>query len=154
MAASDAVPIIFGAAIGAGGAVAAQITASIFTSRSERTRQQREREIRKNERLFALKQETYGSFTFLAHLFLNHQEHATLSHEPELSDLNELSKLVGLMQLYAPEEVWLSARLCEGAIEIMWNFWAKSSPCPEEVTNHAVDTFVNTNKAMRTDLLG
>jgi hypothetical protein len=62
-----------GAAIGAGGAVPAQIVASIFTARREtdrlkwdKQRQDTEWELQKDERFLALKQDLYANFAAVA----------------------------------------------------------------------------------------
>jgi hypothetical protein len=69
MATSDAVPVIVGAAIGAGGAVFAQITASIFTARREsarleweQERQNRDWKMRESDRFMIHKQELYSRY--------------------------------------------------------------------------------------------
>ena len=66
---SDTVPVIVGAAIGAGGAIIGQITASMFTARRERARlaweqerQQRDWDIRDTERFFGLRHELYAAY--------------------------------------------------------------------------------------------
>ena len=67
--ATDALPVIIGAAIGAGGAVIAQVTSAVFTARREterlkweRERQARDWKLRKSERFMSLKQELYSRY--------------------------------------------------------------------------------------------
>ena len=69
MATSDAVPVILGAAIGAGGAVIAQVTSAVFTARREtfrlmweKERQARDWKMRESERFMSLKQELYSHY--------------------------------------------------------------------------------------------
>lgn len=90
MATSDAVPVIVGAAIGAGGAVIAQVTSAVFTARREtarleweKQRQAREWKMREAERFMSLKQELYGRYISLTYrpimdtLELTRREYAT-----------------------------------------------------------------------------
>lgn len=69
MSASEAGPVIVGAAIGAGGAVIAQVTSAVFTARREtarlqweKQRQVREWKMREAERFMTSKQELYSRY--------------------------------------------------------------------------------------------
>jgi hypothetical protein len=77
MAASDAVPVIIGAGIGAGGAVIAQIISSVFNAKRERRqldwetkRQERAWKMQQEERFLKLKQELYATVALTANNFL------------------------------------------------------------------------------------
>ena len=66
---SEATAVIFGALIGAGGAIVAQVTTAIATARRDRSRldwekqqQNREWDVREEERFLAIKQEQYARF--------------------------------------------------------------------------------------------
>jgi len=120
VAASDAVPVIVGAAIGAGGAVLAQITASVFNARREREqldwekqRQGREWELHRLERFQDLKQDLYASYSLIACQFSSYNGRVMLerkinqSDSPKLKppDLGELSKLGATIELMASKGV-------------------------------------------------
>jgi hypothetical protein len=90
MATSDALPVIIGAAIGAGGAVIAQITSAVFTSRREtarltweKERQAHEWKLREAERFMSIKQELYSRYISLTYrpimetMELTRKEYAT-----------------------------------------------------------------------------
>jgi len=66
---SEATAVIFGALIGAGGAIVAQVATAIATARRDRSRldwekqqQNREWNVREQERFLAIKQEQYARF--------------------------------------------------------------------------------------------
>jgi hypothetical protein len=66
---SEAASVIFGALIGAGGAIVAQVTTAVATARRDRfrldwekERQAREWEMREEDRFLAVKQEQYAGF--------------------------------------------------------------------------------------------
>jgi hypothetical protein len=125
MAASDAVPVIVGAAIGAGGAVIAQITAAVFTARRERRqldwdkeRQAREWKMREDERFLSLKQDLYTSYSVLTDQFwmaadkLVSYDGKDGSEKPKIPDWNELERLERNIQLIGPSEVSDAATDC------------------------------------------
>jgi hypothetical protein len=66
VAASDTGALIAAGAIGAGGAVLAQLIASITSSRGEKKRQDREDERQKASRFLDIKRELYGTFLLRA----------------------------------------------------------------------------------------
>ena len=81
MSASSAVPIAVGALIGAGGAVAAQIVASIFTAHREdrrlnweKERQDRDWKMRRAERFLSVKQDIYSRYIHLAYRFISYAD--------------------------------------------------------------------------------
>ena len=106
MAASDAVPVIIGAAIGAGGAVIAQVTSAVFTARREaarlkweKERQGREWKLREAERFMSIKQELYSRYISILYrpitdtMALTRSEYATQPDWPKL-----VPKYVGSLQ--------------------------------------------------------
>jgi hypothetical protein len=120
MPASDAVPVIIGAAIGAGGAVIAQVTSAVFTARREterltweKERQAREWKVRESERFLSHKQELYSRYLSMTYqpimdtLQLTGKEYAigedwhalvpefTESFESELNSLRWNIRLLG-----------------------------------------------------------
>lgn len=119
MPASDAIPVIVGAAIGAGGAVIAQVTSAIFTARREtarleweKRRQERDWQMHEDERFMHLKQELYTSYSVLADQFwvtaeklIEYTEGRAESEKPKIPDWDELDKLGWGIQLIAPKEV-------------------------------------------------
>ena len=66
MAASDAWALVAAGAIGAGGAVLAQLIASVTSSRGAKKRQDREDERQKSVRSLDIKRELYGTFLLRA----------------------------------------------------------------------------------------
>ncbi len=78
---SEATAVIFGALIGAGGAIVAQVTTAIATARRDRSRfdwekqqQNREWDVREEERFLAIKQEQYARFGAAVSDFLEYMD--------------------------------------------------------------------------------
>jgi hypothetical protein len=106
MSVSSAVPVVVGALIGAGGAVAAQIVASIFTAHREdrrlnweQERQDRDWKIRGAERFLSVKQDIYSRYIHLANQFVLYADRLRKerveddSAEAEPLEWDELSRL-------------------------------------------------------------
>jgi hypothetical protein len=122
---STAAIAIIAAAIGAGGAVAAQITTAMATARRERSRlewekerQDREWRIREEERFLAVKQELYTSYRVAADEFLTYIN-AVLGYDevrgrpvPNVPDLEPFKRVKSNIELIAPEEVSRAANFC------------------------------------------
>ncbi len=172
MAASDAVPVIVGAAIGAGGAVIAQITSAVFTSRRERRqldwnkeRQAREWKMREDERFLSLKQELYTSYSVLANQFwatadsLTSYDGKDESEKPKIPDWDELERLERNIQLIAPEEVSgpttdCFAKLLEAVESGENKYKDKSQATKQKAAHKALEAWWIMNRAMRADLHG
>jgi hypothetical protein len=115
MSGSDAIPVIIGAAIGAGGAVLAQATASFFSSRHDRTRlawerqrQEREWEIRSEERFLAEKQQLYSEFASLASHLVAYARAIVRDESPFRQpnpDTAEFRRVVAVIRMLAPGPV-------------------------------------------------
>ena len=116
---SDTVPVIVGAAIGAGGAIIGQIAASMFTARRERARlaweqerQQRDWDIRDTERFFGLRHELYAAYYGACRQAI---DYVYQEDNPELPppfgrpiaqpDGEELDRLRSSIALVAPHDV-------------------------------------------------
>jgi hypothetical protein len=174
MSASDTVPVIVGAAIGAGGAVIAQVTSAVFTARREtarliweKERQAREWKMREDERFLHLKQELYASYAVLAHRFWitaenlvdYHDEKQPESQKPEMPDWNELERLESTVRLLAPKEVSEAvadnySKVLE-AVECADNLYKeKSTKAKMQYANRALDAWWVMYRAMRADLHG
>ena len=172
MAASDAVPVIVGAAIGAGGAVIAQITAAVFTARRERRqldwdkeRQAREWKMREDERFLSLKQDLYTSYSVLTDQFwmaadkLVSYDGKDGSEKPKIPDWNELERLERNIQLIGPSEVSDAATDCYAklleAVESGENRYKdKSKETKGRNARKALEAWWTMNRAMRADLHG
>jgi hypothetical protein len=99
MAISEAVVGIIGAAIGAGGAVIAQVTTGAFTSRRERVRlnwevakQEREWGLHTEERFLSVKQELYVGYALICNGFLSYIYLLTEHSDDEPSEKRRLEK--------------------------------------------------------------
>ncbi len=133
MTASDTVPVVVAAAIGAGGvvggAVITQITWVVFTARRERTRldwdtdrQEREWKMRKEERFLHLKQELYSNFIRVVDQYL--LAVSSVISDPDkyedefklLPSPRELQRIDANIQLIAPSDVQDAATYCYMAI--------------------------------------
>jgi hypothetical protein len=78
---SETTAVIFGALIGAGGAIVAQVTTAIATARRDRSRldwekqqQDREWDVREDERFLVIKQEQYARFGAAVSDFLEYMD--------------------------------------------------------------------------------
>jgi hypothetical protein len=140
MAASDAAPLLLGAAaIGAGGAVLAQVVTSAFTGRREarrleweRGRQDREWEIRRAERFLDLKRELYSDY--LAHAdewvsFIIWAEDPSELPQPERPDPGKLHRDRANIRLVAPRDVYVEADTAAlGLIGAAWELSTVGRP--------------------------
>lgn len=131
---STATVAIIAAAIGAGGAWIAQITAAIATAKREHTRlewekerQGREWKIRDEERWLSEKRELYASFGAAVDEFLLYiNAHLDRDDAPDLSrlelpDTGALRRIKSNIELMAPEEVYRSVNFC--VVNIMTAIW-------------------------------
>jgi hypothetical protein len=169
MTAPEAVPIIVGAAIGAGGAVAAQITVSIFAGRRETKRLNWERErqdldwqIREAERFLSVRQDLYGQYVDLANRFLSHarqvnrDEEGRDPKEVEWPDVRELRRLRWTIELLGSPLV--QDRVGESYTALLTAVDAAERRMPdetrEETMGQAQDAWRAVTRAMRADLHG
>jgi hypothetical protein len=169
MAVSDAVPVIIGAAIGAGGAVIAQVISSAFTAKREHKqldwetkRQEREWEMRQEERFLKLKQELYSSLTFTANNFLTYIYYAVdfansdpPEPRPSLPDLREMLRIRSNVEIIAHEEVQRPVR--EALVKLIEARDASDSPSlsRERIKKEAEEAeskWMKAYRAMRVDL--
>ncbi len=172
MPVSDAVPVIVGAAIGAGGAVIAQVTSAVFTARREtarlawdRQRQEREWKMQEGERFLNLKQELYASYAVLVDRFWvtadslvsYYDEKEPASQKPKIPDSNELERLEHTIRLVAPKEVSEAvydnfSKVLE-AVECADNQYRdKSTKTKMGYANKALEAWWVMHRAMRADL--
>ena len=169
MAASDAVPVLIGAAIGAGGAVLAQITAQVFSGRRdtrrlgwEQDRQDREWEIRRAERFLDLKRELYSAYLTQADEFVSFISRADDPPglpRPELPDPGEIRRLRANIRLIAPRDVYLKVDMAAlGLIGAVWTLSSASTdPDREEGRKQGAEArqaLTAAERAMRADLRG
>lgn len=167
---STAVVAIIAAAIGASGAVTAQITTAIATAKRERSRlewekerQDREWKIHEEERWLAEKQQLYATFGASVNEFLSYINARVYKtgHDiiplPEQPDFEELNRIRSNIDLMAPEEVSRLAGQC--AISLMaavYKLNANEVPS-DEIKDHAVKAISpwwDVYYAMRRDLHG
>jgi hypothetical protein len=171
IAMSEAAAVIFGALIGAGGAIVAQVTTGIATARRDRSRldwekerQDREWGMREQERFLAIKQEHYARFgaavdEFLLYVFsmLHRNEWIALPLTPDLPHLEPLGLISSNIELMAPEEVWRPVELCLS--RIMNTTWAIDAGdiTPDDLSqayDEARSAWQDALHAMRQDLHG
>ena len=169
MAASEVAPVVIGAAIGAGGAVLAQVVTSVFTGRREtqrleweRGRQDREWEIRRAERFLDLKRELYSDFLAQAGefvSFITRAEDPPGSPQPELPSPGKLHQLRANIRLIAPQDVYVKADVA--ALALIGAAWALTptgaSTDLEEARKEAASAqqaLTGARRAMRHDLRG
>jgi len=171
MPTSDAVPVIIGAAIGAGGAVIAQVVSSLFTARRERgqfdwekKRQEREWEMRKEERFLRLKQEAYSDIMLMANTFLTYIYYAVdYAHSepdeprPAVPNLQEMLRLRSNIEIIAPKEV--SEPVRTAVVKLIETKDVSDSPhlSLERIAkeaNEAESKWREAYRAMRADLYG
>jgi hypothetical protein len=132
---SEAAAVIFGALIGASGAIVAQVTTAFATARRDRSRldwekerQDREWDMREGERFLAIKQEHYARFGAAVDEFLLYVDPMVSRHGAialpvlERPDLEPLGLISSNIELMAPEEVWRPVTLCLS--RIMNTIWA------------------------------
>lgn len=173
MAASDAVPVIIGAAIGAGGAVLAQITAQVFSGRRdarrlqwEQDRQEREWDDHRGERFLDLKRELYSDY--LAHAeefmsFISPDDNPLGFPEREHPDAGELHRIRVNIGLIAPQDVSKQANAATFLLLSATRYVTPTGAgADEEARAHyysrfaggARDALAKTRRAMRADLRG
>jgi hypothetical protein len=169
VATSDAVPVIIGAAIGASGAVLAQITVSIFNGRREsrrlrweKDRQEREWELRRAERFLDLKRELYSDF--IAHadeavLFIAWTDELGAPPRPEEPDIGKLERIQANIKLIAPRDV--SIRVEKAGARLSREVWALNPDYEPRGPDKDKEQFAAANRAlaeaervMRADLRG
>ena len=163
---SEATAVIFGALIGAGRAIVAQVTTAIATARRDRSRldwekqqQNREWDVREEERFLAIKQEQYARFGAAVGDFL---EYMDPSVSPESSycavlrpDLEPLSLIMTNIDLVAPEEVSRPAWLCINHITNFIQSIDAEDATPDDLNqdhNEARSAWQDARYAMRQDL--
>lgn len=110
---SNVALVLISAAIGAGGAIAAQSISSYFSSRHdtkrfdwERSAQNREWQVRERERFLDLKRDLYSNFAFEVSKLMAHTHalnYPSLGESPAPVSLEELRKLQWNIDLIAPE---------------------------------------------------
>ena len=165
---SEAAAVIFGALIGAGGAIVAQITTATATARRDRSRldwekerQDREWDIREQERFLAIKQEQYARFGAAVDKFLQ-STYSTISQNQvpalsELPNLEQLRLISSSVELMAPEKVWRPVALCISTItNAIWAIDAEDIT-PDDLRqayDEASSTWRDARDAMRQDLHG
>ncbi len=171
MATSDAVPVIIGAAIGAAGAVIAQIISALFTAKREhsqldweRKRQEREWEMRKEERFLSPKQEAYSSIMLVANTYLTYIHYAVdYAHSepdeprPTVPYLQEMLRLRSNIEIIAPKKV--SDPVREAVVKLIEAKDVSDSPNLsleriEEEANEAESKWLEAYHAIRADLHG
>ena len=166
---SETTAVIFGALIGAGGAIVAQVTTAIATARRDRSRldwekqqQDREWDVREDERFLAIKQEQYARFGAAASDFLDYMDpgprqnyHNTpIRGQP---DLEPLSLIMASIDLVAPEEVSRPASLCISHITNFIRRIDAEDVTPDDLRqdyDEARSAWQDARYAMRQDLHG
>jgi hypothetical protein len=167
--AESELPIVLSGLIGAGGAIAAQVAANIFTGRRERTRlsweQERQREewkLRADERFLAQKRDLYTGFNQQADRLLlwvtaDFVPPDALRAPLGPPDLAELGRLEANISLIAP--IFVSDAVNKAYYEL-----TNAHDCAEsehvsrvrleEITSDAGDALAEAHRVMRGDLLG
>jgi hypothetical protein len=166
---SEATAVIFGALIGAGGAIVAQVTTAFATARRDRSRldwekqqQNREWDVREEERFLAIKQEQYAKFGAAVSDFLEYMDPSLRQnyHVPparEQPDLEPLSLIVANIELVAPEEVSRPALLCISHITNFIRSIDAEAVTPDDLRqdyDEARSAWQDARYAMRQDLHG
>ena len=164
---STATVAIIAAAIGAGGAVAAQVTTAVATAKRERSRlawekdrQDREWKLREEERWLSEKRELYASFGAAVNEFLTYISmwlNAPDLSQPELPDREALDRIKSNIELMAPEEVYRSANFCVASIMTAVWYVRIGGVSEDELKGYyeaASSAWRNVHQVMRRDLLG
>lgn len=166
---SEATAVIFGALIGAGGAIVAQVTTAIATARRDRSRldwekqqQNREWDVREEERFLAIKQEQYARFGAAVSDFLEYmdpwlRQGYHVAPPREQPDLEPLSLIMASIDLVAPEEVSRPAWLCINHITNFIRSIDAEDVTPDDLRqdyDEAASAWQNARYAMRQDLHG
>jgi hypothetical protein len=166
---STAVVAIIAAAIGAGGAVAAQITTAIATAKRERSRlewekdrQDREWKVREEERFLAVKQDLYTSYGVAANEFLSYINGVLGINEvpgkPTVEpDLESFKRIKSNIELMAPEEVSRPVNFCYiHIVNAIWtiNLSDRTNDMIKKDLDMAVAAWWDAYYAMRRDLHG
>jgi hypothetical protein len=164
---SEATAVIFGALIGAGGAIVAQVTTAIATARRDRSRldwekqqQNREWDVREEERFLAIKQEQYARFGAAVGGFLEYMDPWVRQHHriaPTRPDLEPLSLIMTNIDLVAPEEVSRPAWLCINHITNFIQSIDAEDVTPDDLSqdhDEARSAWQDARYAMRQDLHG
>ena len=117
---SNTVLVLLGAGIGAGGAVAAQVIASIFTARHDTKRFRWERQAKetewanqKAERFLAQKQQLYSDYAVLVNRFLDYigRNLGELPKPVTRPDAEELDRITASVEMIAPARLGMHASL-------------------------------------------
>jgi len=162
---------IIGAAIGAGGAVTAQITTAIAAARRERSRlewekecQDREWKAHEKERWMAEKQQLYSTYGTAVHELLSFinakivKTNSAALEPPKQPDLEALNRINANIELMAPEEVATPALRCASQL-MMMVYWINAKyNMPTDQLKELADTVTrnwwDVHYAMRSDLHG
>ena len=164
MAISDTVAVLIGAVIGAGGAVLAQITASIFSGRHdtkrlewEQAKEAREWDRRRAERFLDLKRELYSDFGAQASRWSSFISRAQDLPRPELPEVEKLHRVMSNIELIAPPAVNVRVRMA--GVELIGAVFGTfaSDMTPEQIKEEgskASSSLARAKSAMRTDLRG
>ena len=166
---SETTAVIFGALIGAGGAIVAQVTTAIATARRDRSRldwekqqQDREWDVREDERFLAIKQEQYARFGAAVSDFLDYMDpwvspESSYCAGREQPDLEPLSLIMASIDLVAPEEVSRPAWLCISHITNFIRSIDAEDVTPDDLRqdfDEARSAWQDARYAMRQDLHG
>jgi hypothetical protein len=164
---SEATAVIFGALIGAGGAIVAQVTTAIATARRDRSRldwekhqKNREWEVREEERFLAIKQEQYARFGAAVSDFLDYMDpwprrNYHVAPRREEPDLEPLSLIMASIDLVAPEEVSRPAWRCISHITNFIRPIDAEAVTPDDLRqdyDKAASAWQDARSAMRQDL--
>lgn len=168
MTATDTVGLIIAGAIGAGGAVTAQIIASVVTGLKdtkrfnwEREKQEREWKNHEREQFLAHKQQLYAEYLVVAEALIESAhykvEYGKRPDDEVLTKMRRLGNLRSNISLIAPERV--RDTLVESHDELMKVLPEArkdhlSTEQRREAVTKAMDAWWNANRAMRADLLG
>jgi hypothetical protein len=168
MGTSETGVLIAAAAIGAGGAVMAQIVSAVITGHRDTKRFQweqetkdRELEMQKAERFLNQKQELYSSYGSLIEECMNytsrHIEPTQGLRPPELPDIRALQKARSNIQLIAPDEVSrpvIMAYAC--VVGALWSSTSEhlSQQRRQTEADAGVRVWSQAFEAMRADLQG
>lgn len=165
MAASEAVGVIIGAVIGAGGAVITQIVAAAATGRQEQTRldwemrkQEREWALRKHERFLTLKQELYSKVVFAGDrldgyaLRIIDSPGAVGNKGTTAEDLADFWRVRTDIDLLVPKAIGDDITIAGGLFSFLVD--AKPGEDLKALPTNARNTWTAARDAMRADLQG
>jgi hypothetical protein len=168
MAASDTGALVAAAAIGAGGAVSAQVISAVVTARKatkqfnwERYKQERDWKMREDERFLSLKQELYSNYDLQITNFLTYIDRLINPlpglDEPQSPDFLALQRLKSNIDLVAAEEVWRPVDMAyvsvDGAVSSARSHRTSYENRKEEAAQ-GTKAWLRALEAMRADLRG